>query len=266
MNFDRAADELHREEFSRLESARTPRIEAFRSMTCGGFRDEVAAMMERLNHALITLTPWLVTVKEGRKYVTACANPTDGAPIPMPAIRRLHDAVVVAGAFNGIYVTPRSFTPEAEYYAAHAPIKLVDGPLLIKSMQLSRKGLLLPRTYKAMCRQCGDIVQHSLVKDEPLPCANGHPVAPTISRASLVPYRPPAGAPQPAALNPAPVYALRPVGPHPAGAAPSVIKPRNMTAKSQRRRAIRMHNQRMRGRVMRQHQEQKTQCVIDQPD
>jgi hypothetical protein len=197
-------------------------------------------------------------MKEGRKYVTACANPTDGMAIPMPAIRRLHDAVVAAGGFNGIYVTPRSFTPEA-----HAPIKLVDGALLIKSMQLSRKGILLPQTYKAMCRQCGDVVQHSLAKDEPLSCTNGHPVAPTVSRASLVPYRTPAGTPQPDARTPGPAYAPHPVGPHPAGIAPSVIKSRNMSAKAQRRRAIRMHNQRMRARVMPQQDEQNAHSVID---
>ena len=42
--------------------------------------------MERLNHSLITLTPWLVTTKEERKYVTACANPADQTPIKMPAM------------------------------------------------------------------------------------------------------------------------------------------------------------------------------------
>lgn len=83
-------------------------------------------------------------------------------------------------------MTPRDFTPEAEHYAASAPIDLVDGQLLIRSMHRSRKGILLPSSYKAMCCQCGEIVQHRLDKGEALPCRNGHLVATTIARPALV--------------------------------------------------------------------------------
>jgi hypothetical protein len=232
MNLNDLADELLRQEFARLKDAQTPRIEAFCSMTRGGLFDEIASMMERLNHELIAVSPDILTVKDGRKYLTHCANPADLAPVRMPAVRRLHEAVVAASAFKGIYVTPRSFTPEAEHYAGHAPITLVDGRLLIKSMHLSRKAVLLPQRYKAMCWQCGDIVQHSLAKDDQArPCINGHLVAPTISRAALIPYRPP-----PAAAGQQPVisaatfsFAMHPAGPHPKGSGP-VIKPRIMTA------------------------------------
>jgi hypothetical protein len=248
MNFDARADELDRQEFARLADAMTPRIEAFCSMTREGFRDQTALMMERLSHEIITFSPWLVTVKEGRKYVTACATPADIAPVKMPAVARLHDAVVAAAAYKGIYVTPRSFTPGAHYYADHAPIQLVDGRLFIKSMQLSRKGVLLPQTYKAMCRQCGEIVQHQLSKDEPLPCPNGHAVAPTLSRALFVPYRLPPPAPGAPAPNPSPAYAL-----HPAGTVPPIIKPRIMTPKAQRRRAIKAHNRRLRAHAIKEH-------------
>jgi hypothetical protein len=133
MNFDALADELDRQEAARIDAARPPRLEVFCSMTPGAFRDEIAAMMEPLNHTVATITPWIVTVKEGRKFVTACANPADPTLIKTPAIRRLHDAVIAASAFRGIYVTPRGFTPEAGYYADNAPVDLVDGPRLIKS-------------------------------------------------------------------------------------------------------------------------------------
>jgi hypothetical protein len=245
MNFASTADQLDRQEYARLEAARTPRIEAFRSMTSGSFADEVAGMMERLNHTVVTVSPWLVTTKDGRKYVTACANPADQATINMPAIRRLHDALIAAGAFRGIYVTPRSFTLDAEHYAAHAPIDLVDGPLLIKSMQRSRRGVLLPHTYRTMCRQCGDVVQHRLDRNDPLPCANGHFVAPPKSFAAFIPYRPPPGAPQPGAAQPVPAYAPHPAGPHPSGTVAPIIRSRSMTAKAQRRRAVKAHNRRL---------------------
>jgi hypothetical protein len=192
MNFAAAAEELRRQEFARLSAAVTPRIEAFRSMTGDAFRTEIALMLERLGHTVISTVSDIVTTKDGRKYVTACAMPTDQTPTKTPALRRLHDAVIAANAARGFYVTPRSFTPEAEHYAASAPIDLVDGRLLIRSMHRSRKGMLLPASYKAMCCQCGEFVQHRLDKEEALPCSNGHLVAPTIARAALVPFRPPA--------------------------------------------------------------------------
>ena len=47
-------------------------------------------------------------------------------------------------------------------------------------------------TYKAMCQQCGALVQHRLDReqDEARPCGNGHLVPPTIARAMLLPPRP----------------------------------------------------------------------------
>jgi Restriction endonuclease len=75
---------------------------------------------------------------------------------------RLAPRLVAANAARGFYVTSRSFTPEAEHYAASAPIDLIDGRLLIRSMHRSRKGMLLPASYKAMCCECGELVQHRL--------------------------------------------------------------------------------------------------------
>jgi hypothetical protein len=235
MNFTAAANELRRQEFSRFSGAVTPRIEAFRSMTCDAFRTEIALMLERLGHSVVSSVSDIVTTKEGRKYVTACATPTEQTPSKAPALRRLHDAIVAGNAARGFYVTPRSFTPEAEHYAASAPIDLVDGRLLIRSMHRSRKGMLLPADYRAMCCQCGELVQHRLDNDAALPCRNGHLVAPTIARAALVPYRAPPAQPSAAPKVPKPTR---------------VIKPLNMSLKAQRRRKIRAHNNRLRARAV----------------
>jgi hypothetical protein len=138
MNFLIAAEQLWQREFARLSDAVTPRIEALRSLTLSAFRNEIALMLERLGHTIITTTPELVTTKGGRKYVTHCANPLDAAPTKSPAIARLHAAVVRANAAGGFYITPRSFTPDAEHYAATMPmITLVDAELLNRSMQRS---------------------------------------------------------------------------------------------------------------------------------
>ncbi|MBV8092845.1 MAG: restriction endonuclease [Acetobacteraceae bacterium] len=188
-NFAAAAAALRQQELACLSAAVTPRIEAFRSMTPDMFREEIAAMLERLGHTLVSAGNNIVTVKDGRKYIIACAPPTDPDPIKTPALRRLHEAVAATGAARGIYVTPRSFTAEAEHYAASAPVDLVDGALLIRSMHRSRKGMVIPPDYKAMCCECGEIVRHQLDKTGALSCRNGHLVAPTIARAELVPYR-----------------------------------------------------------------------------
>ena len=65
---------------------------------------------------------------------------------------------------------------------------------LIKALNQSRKHVLLPQTYHAMCGQCGEIVQHRLGDDEARACGNGHMGAPTIARALIVPPRPAASA------------------------------------------------------------------------
>lgn len=141
---------------------------------------------------------------------------------------------------RAVYVTPRSFTPEAERYAASAPIDLVDGRLLIREMHRSRKSMLLPPSYEAMCCQCGELVQHRLDSDNALPCRNDHLVAPTIVRASLVPFRPPTPEPGSSMNAPKPAF---------------VIKPRNMSLKAERRRKIRAHNNQMRARALKQPRE-----------
>jgi hypothetical protein len=81
---------------------------------------------------------------------------------------------------------PRGFTHDAETYATTAPLKLVDGPKLAASIKRSLGNATMPESYRAMCRQCGEIVQHTLDRAEAIPCRNGDPVAPTIARASLV--------------------------------------------------------------------------------
>jgi Restriction endonuclease len=225
MDFAAAADQLRQQEFARLAAAVTPRLEALRSMTAAALRDEIALMWERLGHAVITspTAPDLVTIKGDRKFITACADPAGLMPTGTPALRRLHDRIVAISAERGFYISVRGFTAEARQYAQGAPVQLIDGPELIRAFHRSRKGMVVPPSYKAMCRQCGDIVQHRLGNDEALPCAKGHPVAPSIARASIVKPRPPTPD-----QNADPVPAVRPLS----------------------RREIRAHNYRYEARMM----------------
>jgi len=76
MNFTAAADELRRRQCARISAAATPRIEVFLSMTGDAFRTEIALMLERFGHIVISRINDIVTTKQGRKDVTACATPT----------------------------------------------------------------------------------------------------------------------------------------------------------------------------------------------
>ncbi len=127
----------------------------------------------------------LVTAKDGKKYVVAFASMTDTAPTPLGHVTRLHSLVAAANAAAGFLHPPRGFTRGGRH-AATAPLKLVDGPKLVASIKRSMTDATLPDTYKAMCRQCGEIVTHKLDRGEAVPCSNGHSVAPTIARAALV--------------------------------------------------------------------------------
>lgn len=239
MNFAAAADELYRLERARLADAVTPRPEALRSMTAAALREIIAGMWERLGHDIITRpdAPELVTIKSDRKFITATANPADLAPAGSAALRRLRDRVVAASAERGFFISVRGFTAEARHYAEAAPVELIDSAALIQALQRSRKGMLLPQSYKAMCRQCGDIVQHRLDSDEAKRCGNGHFVAPPIARPDLIKPRLPAPG-QTVTGEATPAHA------------PKIIKYRNMSAKAQRRRKIRAHDHQMRARAI----------------
>jgi hypothetical protein len=188
VNFDTAADELHRQELARMGEAVTPRPEQLRSMTAAALRDEIARMWDRLGHTVVTSpnAAEIVTIKGERKFVTMCANPAEPMPTGTPALIRLRDRVAASSAERGFFVSVRGFSGQAQHYAESAPVQLIDSAALIRAMHRSRKGMSLPQSYKAMCRQCGDTVQHRLASDEAKRCTNGHLVAPTIARPDVV--------------------------------------------------------------------------------
>jgi hypothetical protein len=219
MNFAADAAELRQQEIARLRDALVPRLEALRSMTPVAFRYVVADMWHRFGHEIVNdpAAPELVTTKNGRKFVTACAAPADPTPTGTQDIARLHDAVIAHNAERGFFVSVRGFTDQAQQYANTAPVELIDAGRLVKALNQSKKHVLLPQTYKAMCCQCGEIVQHRLDREqnEARPCGKGHMVAPTIARAMLLPPRPAGWKPGDDAKKPAPrPYSRREIRAH----------------------------------------------------
>jgi hypothetical protein len=217
-NFVTAAAELQRQEIACLSDAVVPRLETMRSMTLPVFRAVIADMWQRFGHEIITdpSAPFLVTTKNGRKFITECGAPADPMPTRTAPLRHLNDAISSACADRGFYISARGFTEAAEQYKeSGAPIELVDSVRLIKALNQSRKHVLLPQTYHAMCGQCGEIVQHRLGDDEARACGNAHMVAPTIPRALIVPPRPAGSSAKTDASKPAPrPYSRREIRAH----------------------------------------------------
>jgi Restriction endonuclease len=214
-DFAIAAQELREQEFSRLAAGMVPTLEGLRLLNARELRARVTRMLERLDYELLTADTAadLLATKDGKKYVVAFASTTDQSATRPNDLTRLHAAVVHTNAAAGFYITPRGFTRDAEAYAATAPLKLIDGPLLIASIARSMDGDSATATYKAMCRQCGEIVSHSLDHAEAIPCPNGHPVAPTIARAALA-IRKEEGGSTSRSYTPPKVYTRREVNAH----------------------------------------------------
>jgi Restriction endonuclease len=210
-----AAQELREQEFSRLAAAIVPTLEGLRLLNARELRARVASMLERLDYQLLTpeTAADLLAAKDGKKYLFAFASTTDQSATRPNELTRLHAAVVNANATAGFYITPRGFTRDAEAYATTAPLKLIDGPQLIAAIARTMLGDSVPATYKAMCRQCGEIVCHSLDHAEAIPCPNGHPVAPTIARAALA-TRKEEGGSMSRSYTPPKVYTRREVNAH----------------------------------------------------
>jgi hypothetical protein len=213
--FDSAAEALRKTETARLTAATLPTIDGLRALNANQLRLRVSTMLGYLGYELLTpgAAGDLIAMKDGAKFIVAFGSTTDQAPIAIPPLTRLHGAIIAASAAGGFYVTTRGFTRDAEAFAATAPIKLVDGPKLIASIKRSMAGTPPADSYKAMCRQCGEIVTHKLDRAEAVPCSSGHAVPPTIARALLSIHRQEGGSTSRTYTQPR-VYTRREVNAH----------------------------------------------------
>jgi hypothetical protein len=185
--FAAAAEDLRLQETTRLAAGIVPTLATLRFHSPIQLRACVASMLERLGYELLTpeMATDLLALKDAKKYLVAFASTSDPLPVQANLLTRLHQAIVTQNAASGFCVTTRGFSRDAEAYAKTAPIKLVDGPKLVASIKRSMEKLPAIDTYRAMCRQCGEIVTHRLDRAEAVTCRNGHTIPPTIAQAAL---------------------------------------------------------------------------------
>ena len=232
MKFEAAADELQRQEYARQKAAQPPTPEQLRSMTVPELRGQAVRLWLALGHEIVNAPDAgeLIHTRRGQKFITMCGNPADRAAANSAALRRLRDRVVAVSAEKGFYVSVHGFTAEAQHFAGSAPVRLLDCREFIAP--LKRRIRKVSPLYKAMCRDCGDIVQHSLDSSAPKRCIQGHAVPQPMARGDF--EKGPQQPGQPA--TPAPAAILTPI-----------IRYRDMNPKAQRRRAIKAHNYMLRG-------------------
>ena len=120
------------------------------------------------------------------EYIVPINDGEHASAVPPPGLRPGMGRLIRPGIGPEAVQWPRQGAAEAGEQKSIAmctnpadpPIQLIDGPEFIRALHRSRKGMLLPQIYKAMCRQCGDIVQHQFGNNEAKRCGNGHFVVP----------------------------------------------------------------------------------------
>jgi ssDNA-binding Zn-finger/Zn-ribbon topoisomerase 1 len=178
---------LRDQECACLANLLAPTLEQMRQLTWQQFEDAVARMFERRGYS-VKQTPYTndhgrdaILTKNGKKYLLECKKYGADRSSRRPDLQKFYAAIMGDRAISGFFVTTGAFTREAVEYAATVPIELIDGRQLIKLMFESRSGSSNDTTSGSVCRQCGEVVHHSLQTPRLERCPNGHDVAPTLN-------------------------------------------------------------------------------------
>ena len=190
---DAAADRLRNDERLRLAKSVVWSIREMRGFTPQRFEDEVAGMFSRLGYE-VKQTPYTkdggrdgILKKDGKKFLYECKKYGKGSFSGRPDLQRFHSAIITDDAAFGFFVTTGRFTKDAIEFAATVPIKLIDQSELVRMMFDSKPDAEEDVSYRSMCRQCEDIVSHHLRAALSIKCRNGHEIAPTLDKDSILP-------------------------------------------------------------------------------
>ena len=181
-----AAANLQRDERLRLTKSLVPSIKELRSLSWQLFEDEIARMFERLGYE-VKQTPYVndhgrdaILMKNGKKFLLECKRYGEGGSSGRPDLQKFHSAITTDDAVSGFFVTTGQFTNEARKFSAKVPINLIDENQLVRMMFESKPTARDDDSYRSMCHQCEEIVNHRLRAPRSVRCRNGHEIAPTF--------------------------------------------------------------------------------------
>jgi HJR/Mrr/RecB family endonuclease len=202
-----AALQLREAERSRLVKLIVPSLQELRNLTSQQFEDEIARMFERFGYS-VEQTPYVkdhgrdaILKKNGQKFLLECKKYGEGGLSGRRDLQIFFAAMTIDGAAHGHFVSTGAFTKDAIEFAAANRIELIDGNKLLRYMFDSKPLSSDDDKYKSMCARCGKIVFHRLRAPQPVKCASGHEVLPTLdigavlSSSGATPNCPDCGAP-----------------------------------------------------------------------
>jgi Restriction endonuclease/Topoisomerase DNA binding C4 zinc finger len=176
-----AADKLKTDEYARLTKLRTHKIEFLLRLTPGEFEEIVGDMYRKFGYE-VERTPMtndfgrdLILKKDGKKTFVECKRYDRDSPIGRRPLQLFYGVMVNMKADAGIFVTTSSFAKTAVNFAGETGIKLIDGYELAALMTQAFPGDGSADEYRAMCRECGDVVAFNL-RDSitEMSCKNSH--------------------------------------------------------------------------------------------
>jgi restriction system protein len=178
-----AAETLRTDEYARLTELRTHKIEYLLRLTPGEFEEIVGNMYRKFGYS-VERTPMtndfgrdLILKKDGKKTFVECKRYDRDTPIGRRALQLFYGVIVNMKADSGIFVTTSRFAQTAVNFAGETGIKLIDGYELASLMAQAFPGDGSADEYRAMCRECGDVVFFNL-RDSitEMSCKNSHMV------------------------------------------------------------------------------------------
>ena len=178
-----AADGLQTDEYTRLTKLRTHKIDFLLRLTPGEFEEIVGDMYRKFGYS-VERTPMtndfgrdLILKKDGKKTFVECKRYDRDTPIGRRPLQLFYGVIVNMKADAGVFVTTSSFAKTAVNFAGETNIKLIDGFELAALMAQAFPGDGSADEYRAMCRECGDVVVFNLREPTTeISCKNSHTV------------------------------------------------------------------------------------------
>jgi restriction system protein len=152
-------------------------------LTPGEFEEIVGNMYRKFGYE-VERTPMsndfgrdLILKKDGKKTFVECKRYDRDTPIGRRHLQLFYGVIVNMHADAWIFVTTSRFANTAVNFAGETGIKLIDGYELAALMAQAFPGEGNPDEYRAMCRECGEIVLFNLRESvEEISCKNSHMV------------------------------------------------------------------------------------------
>ena len=182
------ANLLRNEELKRLAELRTHSLECLLQLTPEEFEGAIAKMYVKFGYEA-TQTPMsndfgrdVILKKDGKTIFVECKRYAPDNYIGRPALQKIHSAIITMKADSGIVITTSDFAETAVRFAAENQIELINGVKLIGKMVRAFPGAEGVNHYKAMCRQCRDVVIFDLREaSHEVKCRNNHAVRRDVS-------------------------------------------------------------------------------------